>query len=343
MRFPPASINSPARLRLAASAGALCAFACLQANEPADYFRLEAGPDLLGYSRVAIRLDDTSGRKVEVLYDDTLPDLKRLEHLPSRRYSGGTARIQIEGFKGSRLAYRESRLYEGRTQRLLDLAIERFGDSGDPSSAAGGGTQGTAPHAPFLSAFPRDTVVSIRDSVPLPAVASDSDGDLGAYAWECGPDGPRDSAVLPGMQAKIRFGVRYAGPGERVCRLSVSDLGKRVVTAAVKITVELDPPWADAGGDTTVPIGGRLLLHARGEDGHGPIVSRAWSIDGGAYRPVPQIETSVPAPLSAGDYKYILKVTDSDSLSALDTLIVHVSAAPAGNVTGIPGSSDVTP
>lgn len=338
MRFPPASRNNFARMAVAVAA--LCASACLQSNEHADYFRLEAGPDLLAYSRVAIRLDDTAGRKLEVLYDDTLPDLKRLERLRSRRYSGETARILIEGYQGLRLAYRETRLYEGRTQRLLDLDIERFADSAAPSRP--GPTVGTTPHAPVLALFPRDTVVSIRDSVPLPSEAADFDGDLSSYAWVCG-EGPRDSAALQGSQAKIRFGVRYRDPGTHVCSLSVSDMGKRSIAATVKVTVELDPPWADAGSDTTVPAGGLLLLHARGEDGHGPIVYRSWSFEGGPFRPVPQIETSTAAPTAGGDYRYILKVTDSDSLIALDTLIVHVPAAPGDSANGTPGSSRVTP
>jgi hypothetical protein len=177
----------------------------------------------------------------------------------------------------------------------------------------------------------------------LPAEAADSDGDLGGYVWECGSEGPRDSAVLRGPQAKIRFGVRFADPGERVCRLTVSDLGKRTAVAAVKVKVELDPPWADAGEDTTVPVGGMVLLHARGEDGHGPIVSRAWSVEGGPFRLVPQIETSLPVPSDAGQFRYILKVMDSDSLVALDTLIVNVIAALGDSAIGTPGSSRVTP
>jgi hypothetical protein len=166
---------------------------------------------------------------------------------------------------------------------------------------------------------------------------------LDSFAWECGSGGPRDSAALRGLQAKIRFGVRFADPGERICRLSVSDMGKRMVAATVKVTVLLDPPWADAGEDTTVPSGGLVLLHARGEDGHGPVVYRAWSFEGGPFRPVPQIETSVAAPTKEGDFRYILKVTDSDSLIALDTLIVHVDAAAVDSAIGTPGSSGVTP
>jgi hypothetical protein len=339
MRCPRASTNSLARAACAASG--LLAFACLSSHESGDYFRVEAGPALLAYSRVAIRLDDTAGRRLEVLYDDTLPDLGRLERLPSRRYSGETARILIEGFKGRRLAYRETRLYEGRTQRLLDLDIERFEDSAAPAGPGVAPAAGSA-HPPELALFPGDTAVSIRDSVPLPAEAADPDGDLIAYAWECGPGGPRDSAALRDSRARIRFGVRFAEPGEHECRLRVWDLAGLSAAAAVKVKVELDPPWADAGRDTTVAAGSLVLLHARGEDRHGPIVSRAWSVDGGPFRPVPQTETSLPAPDKAGEILYILKVTDSDSLTALDTLVVRVVAAPVGN-GGIPVAPQVTP
>ncbi len=331
------AFNSP--LPILALAASLCAWGCLDSSEPETYFRVEAGPTLLGYSRIAINLDDTTGRRVATLYDDTLPDLKRLERLPARSYAGGTARILIEGYRGSRLAYRETRLYEGRTQRLLDLRIEQFDDSAravpDPGTAA------VPSHPPFLSAFPSDTAVSIRDSVPLTSEAYDADGDLASYAWQCG-DGPKDSAVILGVQARIRFGVRYADSGQRECTLRVWDLRKGFTEAKVKVKVELDPPWADAGLDTTVPADGAILLHARGEDGFGPIVSRAWSIAGGPFASVPQIETSLPAPKSPGDLVCILRVIDSDSLIAYDTLLVHI--APAGNSgSGNLPDSSVTP
>jgi hypothetical protein len=322
-----------------ALAASLCASACLNSTEPETYFRVEAGPTLLGYTRIAINLDDTTGRRVATLYDDTLPDLKRLERLPARSYAGETARILIEGYHGSRLAYRETRLYEGRTQRLLDLRIEQFDDSTtavpDPGTVAG------PSHPPFLSAFPSDTAVSIRDSVPLTSDVYDADADLASYAWQCG-DGPKDSAVILGSQARIRFGVRYADSGQRECTLRVWDLKKGLAEAKVKVRVELDPPWADAGKDTTVPVGGIILLHARGEDGFGPIVSRAWSVAGAPFASVPQIETTFPAPKAAGDLTCILRVIDSDSLVAYDTLLVHV--APTGNPSSgnLPDSS-VTP
>lgn len=346
MRFPRAFPNKLSRglARLLAVAGALCASACLDSTEPETYLRLEAGPALLDYSRVAINLDDTAGHRLETLYDDTLPDLKRLERLPARRYSGETARILIEGYQGPRLAYRETRLYEGRSQKLLDLRIEHFDDSsGTPAPGDSGTLAKPVPtHPPLLAAFPSDTAMSIGDSVSLPAEAYDADADLAAYAWQCGADGPKDSAIILGSQARIRFGVRYADSGQRVCTLRIWDLRRHFVEAKVKVHVELDRPWADAGRDTTVPAGGTILLHARGEDGFGPVVSRSWSIGGAPFASVPQIETSLPAPKTAGDLVCILQVMDSDNLTALDTLIVHVAAA-GDSLSGNPPASGVTP
>jgi len=338
MRFPPAYPNS--LLRLVALAGALCASACLNSTDPETYFRVEGDPALLAYSRIAINLDDTTGRRVATLYDDTLPDLKRLERLPARSYSGETARILIEGYRGPRLAYRETRLYEGRTQKLLDLRVEVFDDSA--AARPDPGTVAAHSHPPFLSAFPSDTAVSIRDSVPLASEVYDADGDLASYAWRCGANGPRDSAVILGSQAVIRFGVRYPDSGQRECTLRVWDLRRAFTESKVKVKVALDPPWADAGRDTTVPTEGVIHLHAGGEDGFGPIVSRSWSIGGAPFASVPQIETTLPAPKDTGDLICILRVLDSDSLIAFDTLTVHV--APSGNSgSENPPDSVVTP
>jgi hypothetical protein len=292
---------------------------------PEAYLDLDAASELTAYSRVAVSLDDTTGRRLATLYDDTLPAVQRLQRLPAGSYRGGTARILIEGFRGMRLAYREARLYDGRTQRLLALEIQRFEDSGAVSATRPPGT-----HAPFLSSSPRDTFVSIRDTVPLQAMAADADGDLAAYAWDCDGDGrAEDSARIYGFSAPIRFGARYAAPALHACELRIWDVAGRMAQARVGIDVRLDPPWADAGRDTTVAAGAPILLHARGEDGIGPILTRSWSIGGEPFKPVPQIETSIIAPKTPGDLICILRVTDSDSLAAYDTLVVHVEAPAA--------------
>ena len=329
MRCPRTFPNSLARLArlaafVAALVAALCASACLESNDTGNYFRLEAEPFLLSYSRIAISLDDTAGRRLALLYDDTLPSLRRLERLPARRYAGETARILIEGYKGPRLAYREKRLYEGRTQRLLDLEIERFEDTLPRGPVPVNPQVQVQARPPVLASYPPDAEISIGDSVSLPAEAADADGDLASYLWDCGPGGPRDSAGILGYGAKIRFGARFADPGDRICLLRIRDMQGQSAETRVRVKVELDPPWADAGRDTTVTAGSLVLLHAGGEDGHGPVVSREWSIGGGPFRAVAQTETSIPAPAGPGDLLCILKVTDSDRLSGLDTLVVHV-------------------
>ena len=290
-----------------------------------NYFRMEASQDLTGYSRVAIRLDDTTGRTLATLYNDTLPTLKRLDKLNAGPYQGGTVRISIEAFRAKRLAYREVRLYDGINQKVLSIDI--FRDDGtlipDPNLPVKPGHQ-----APFFSIFPRDTTVSIRDSVPLPAEAVDADGDLAGYSWDCGDARTRDSAAIFTSRAKVGFGVRFADPGDRSCVLKVWDLEGRTSQAKVTVKVLLDPPWANAGMDTTVVVETPILLHAKGEDGYGPIVAREWSIAGGDFKAVTQLESVSTAPKDVGEVVCILKVTDSDGLSAYDTLRVRIVLSP---------------
>jgi hypothetical protein len=304
--------------------------------EPGNFFRLEASPALMDYERVSIRLDDTTGVLLATLYDDSLPSLARLNRLPAGPYRGGTVRILIEGYKGGKLAYREVRIYDGSSQRVLALDVIR-----DPGPA--GGDTLLVPvtpvgKAPVLRVFPADTAVSIRDSVPLPVEVSDMDGDLAGYSWACNDNAKTaDSAGLAtaGGWAKIKFGVRFPDAGARTCAFKAWDREGRTVQGKVNIQVETDLPWADAGKDTTVIVESQVLLHAKGEDGYGPIVAREWRIGSGEFKPVTQMESSFQAPAVPGDIVCILKVTDSDGLTGLDTLVVHVVYSPDNTLSDL--------
>jgi hypothetical protein len=70
-----------------------------------------------------------------------------------------------------------------------------------------------------------------------------------------------------------------------------------------------------------------VLLHAKGNDGFGPIVKREWQCDDGAFKSVSQQETKMTAPLELGDYDCVLRITDSDGLTALDTMTITVDDA----------------
>jgi hypothetical protein len=312
---------------------AMLPVACIDnAAEPEAFLSLEAGSDLMAYQRVTIRLGDTLGNKEVTLYDDSLPSLARLGRLPAGPYRGGTVRITILGYQASKLTYREVRLYDGGIQKVLSVDIKR-GDSAsvDPVVPDSGKGQPAkiVQHPPLFASFPGDTMVTLRDSVLLWAEAVDEDGDLDGYAWDCDGDGkPEDSAALSGYRAKIKFGRSYPDSGTRTCVLRVRDKEGRTAQASVRIRVVLDAPWADAGKDTTVVVGTTIFMHAGGEDGLGAIVAREWRIGSGEFKPMTQMETTLQAPATPGDLVCILRVRDTDSLVAYDTMLVKVVYSP---------------
>jgi hypothetical protein len=320
-------------LAAALIACAMLPVACIDnATEPDSFLRLEASSDLMTYERVTIRLGDTLGKHEVTLYDDSLPSMARLGRLPAGPYRGGTVRITILGYLASQVAYREVRLYDGGSQKVLSVDIKR-GDSAsvDPVLPDTGDGQPVkiTKHAPLFASAPWDTLVTPRDSVLLWAEATDEDGDLDGYTWDCNGDGkPEDSAALNGYRAKIRFGKSYADSGTRTCVLKVWDKEGRTAQAKARIQVVLDAPWANAGKDTTVVVGTTIFMHAGGEDGLGAIVSREWRIGSGEFKPMTQMETTLQAPATPGDLVCILRVRDTDSLVAYDTMMVKVVYSP---------------
>lgn len=326
----------PMRAELAAFSAAMMFMACLNGGEgERAYFRLEADPVLLTYERVTIRLADTSGRVRATLYDDSLPSLAKLSRLPAGAYRGETVLISILAYRDGRLAYRETRTYDGRAGKALavEISLEDAPETAGPEAGSGSdpapvplpGSATVAKPAPTLVFRQGDTLVSIRDSVILDLDAADSDGDLAGYSWDCGGDGnAQGTSSISGRHAKIRLGLRFMDPGLRICVVSAWNRNGGAIRKEARVQVELDPPWADAGNDTTVAAGAAILLHARGEDGFGPIVSREWNIGDVGFVAVPRQETSIVAPSGPGPLMCILRVMDSDSLFALDTMMVTV-------------------
>jgi hypothetical protein len=312
---------------LAALAGSLLLASCLEGPEDRSYFDLEADPSLTAYSRVNIRLEDSLGNPRATLFDDTLRSIAQLSRLPAGPYKGGSARIVIHGYGPDGVPrYRETRLYDGASEKVLavDIFLGPFG-TGGPAAPGDTGTVPMAPKPPVLAAFLRDTTVSIRDSVPLWAQATDADGDLAGWGLDCDGDGIfEDSSAISGYRAEIKRGRRFADSGSHACQLKIWDRGARQARARLGVRVEYDPPTADAGRDTTVEAGTAIRLHARGEDRFGPIVSREWKVGSKPFAPVPQQETVQEAPKDPQLLVCILRVTDSDGLAAEDTLLVTV-------------------
>lgn len=286
------------------------------------YFDLEADSALVAYGKVVVELQDAAGNPEAILYDDSLPSTDRLRRLPAGPYRGGPARIVIRAYRGGRQVYRETRVYDGDSQRVVsvDIFLGPF-EPGEPGKAPAG----RGPLPPVLASFMGDTVVSIRDSVTLWAEATDGDGDLAGFALDCDGDGRyEDSAGAAGFKASILRGRSYADTGRQGCLVKVWDKGGRFDQRRLGVQVEWDPPTADAGRDTAVLAGTTILLHARGEDGLGPVVSREWKIGSKPFFPVTQQETAHQAPLEPGLLVCVLRITDSDGIPAEDTLLVTV-------------------
>lgn len=173
---------------------------------------------------------------------------------------------------------------------------------------------------------PRDTVVSIKDSVPFLAQAGSADGQIRSISWDYDGDGAQDEALSVNESAlSFRGGYRYNVAGVYKLTLKVTDNTGRSINDSARITVKQDLPKAIAGADTLVFTGTKMTLHAKGVDTLGKIVKKEWSIAGGKFAAVSQQDTTFNAPPTPAVQTCILRVTDDDGFSSTDTVVVTVA------------------
>jgi hypothetical protein len=285
------------------------------------YFDVEGDSSLIAYNRVVVLLCDSSDAVLDTLFDDSLQSLADLRGLPAGAYNGGPARIKVLGYRDGKLVHGETRVYDGAAQRVIALDTS-LSDSGVAIVAG-------VPHGPVLDSLSGDTVVSIRDRIPIAARVFDPDGDLAAYSWSCDGGPESDSTIINGYRVSIAAGSAFPDSGNHSCELKVWDRAGHVAKAGHSIRVERDPPTADAGKDTVVVAGSIIRLHAKGDDRFDAIVNREWKTASGPWVRSPQQETQQMAPDQPGEVVFVLRITDSDGLTAEDTLIVTVTPASA--------------
>ncbi|MBW8886130.1 MAG: cadherin-like beta sandwich domain-containing protein [Fibrobacteres bacterium] len=190
---------------------------------------------------------------------------------------------------------------------------------------------------------PRDTVISIKDSVPFLAQAASSDGQVRSISWDYDGDGAQDEALSVNESSlTFRGGYRYNVAGTYKLSLKVTDNSGRTVIDSARITVKQDLPKALAGADTLVFTGTSITLHARGIDTLGMIVKKEWSISGGKFATASQPDTTFTAPSTASALNCILRVTDDDGFSSTDTVIVTVALHRETRLTGLSVSAGKT-
>jgi len=108
---------------------------------------------------------------------------------------------------------------------------------------------------------------------------------------------------------------------------SVQDFGNRGAGNVTFITVDNDPPVANAGSDQTVPAGQMMLFDGASSTDNVGVANYTWIIDNGGT----PVTRWGPSPtfsfLTEGVYNVTLTVRDGAGHSSTDFMRVTVSAA----------------
>ena len=166
----------------------------------------------------------------------------------------------------------------------------------------------------------KDTAVTLSDLVRLKGIGKDGAGSIVKWEWDFGNDG---GFVTTSGGDTVVFARSLAGIEEHALRVTDDDGNTALDT--MRVTVIQDLPKANAGADTSVTVSDVLRLKGRGSDGMGKIVKLEWDIRSqGIFVATSSGDTSVPARADVGYEYHILRVTDDDGNTALDTLKVTV-------------------
>ncbi|MFC1586002.1 cadherin-like beta sandwich domain-containing protein [Fibrobacterota bacterium] len=108
-----------------------------------------------------------------------------------------------------------------------------------------------------------------------------------------------------------------------------------VVLDVTMQTAPVNPPVADAGNDTTVIVNQPINLHAAGTDDNGTIEKMEWKINDGQFMTASRQDTSFFAPAEPMVYTCILRITDNDGETGLDTVVVTVVYSPDNSLSSL--------
>jgi hypothetical protein len=196
----------------------------------------------------------------------------------------------------------------------------------------------TIDDAPFLILSKHaDTTISIKDSIVLTASIRNDDAKDLQYGWDFNGDGKLDDSSSTSLtKISIATGHRYLIAGNYRTILRVRDLADSVLRDTILVHVELDPPTANLGADTTVLVGTALKVKLLGVDKFGPIATRELEIgNSGLFIPISQQETTLTVPVTKGQYRIIGRVTDDDGQIGKDTLLIKVIYSPENRLANI--------
>ncbi|MDB5103493.1 MAG: Cadherin-like beta sandwich domain protein [Fibrobacteres bacterium] len=195
---------------------------------------------------------------------------------------------------------------------------------------------------PEITQISHDTIISIKDSIPLRARARDLEGKVVWIGWDFENDGKfDDSAKGTDSILEIKSGHLYSKVGLFSAVLRVEDDAKKVRTDTVKVRVLLLPPKADMGNDTTVIAGTPVKFKVLGKDSLGTILKRELKIGSGSFFNMGSQDTTILVPGDSGTVSCIGRVTDDDGNTDEDTMVVTLKVPSKSNndLAGLSGSA----
>ena len=177
--------------------------------------------------------------------------------------------------------------------------------------------------------------------------SSDPEGGALTYAWS--QTGGTTVALSSTTAAKPRFTAPSAD-GTLTFSLTVADPQGLTGTDSVTVTVENQPPTANAGPDQSVAKGSRVTLDGSGSaDPEGGALTYAWSQTGGTTVTLRSATSAKPrftAPSADGTLTFSLTVADPQGLTGTDSVTVAVENQPptadAGDDQSVAKGSEVT-
>jgi PKD repeat protein len=210
-------------------------------------------------------------------------------------------------------------LYESEEVYQLGVLVrDDDGNEGEDSR-----TVTVSNSAPVIVSTNPDTTVSVYDEVNFRAEVTDPDGSVVEYTWDYGDGSALDISTLDATRVHT-----YDNEGEYTATLSVTDDAGKHSSHSISISVIVDPPSADAGEDMTVVMGETVALQGSGTDTYGTIEKFEWKIGEGDFTGSADGEMSFTAPEEFHpSYRCILRVTDDDWNTALDTVSITVGSA----------------
>lgn len=286
------------------------------------------------FDSLEISWQDPTTNNKGVLFQGRPEKLNEINKLPADGYQGQIVSIYYRGYFKDSLVSEVVQTFNPSkpTVVIFDTLKTKATDSFPTISDLGS--------KPSIASI-NPLVISIYDSALITTTITLDSGNLFAYAFDFDGDGiTDDSGSVVGLQDYIQAGFRYLLANSYKANLRVYTTRGSYSEAQFLVEVMQDEPRADAGPNQTVYTGETVHLSGYGYDSLGRIERMEWKI-GNAEFAETSGRLSFVVPSEVSELSAILRVTDDDSQSVTDTVIIHVVSRSQANLTDLRLSSGV--